>query len=630
MQLFEPGIFEIGMNYWESVHGTDMWRKWSPEIVDADLAVLEEYGVTLVRCFPLWADFQPIKFLRTPGGKIMETRFADESPLPDTEAGSAGVNEKMLEHFEEFCDLASRHHLDLIVCIMTSQMTFRLFTSPAMDGKDLYLDPCALKWEGKYLRYFVRRMKHHSAIRAWESGNESSCLGPVACSETAAFWMNYVNTVIRESDPSRPIIGVNDCAIIDTSGKNWLIQDVAEVSDVLSVHPYPMFDHSDREEYSGIRNVLNACSANRIQEHIGNRQSFIEETGVRRATSIDAEQLGAVFRNNLWNAWACGTHAYLWWLAFDQNHLDIPPYDWPQPTLELGIFKADRTPMPAAESMKRFRKFLDSLPFRSLPEPVIDAVCITPDVDIAKSADILAFMSGANLFFQAPWQPLRDAEVYLLPSICGRGGFHTAAWEALKNRIREGAVLYLSLKDCFLTGLEEVCGAVVAKRKESAAEIACECSNFQLHLPGRVSRVMTVCGGNILAEDAEGNPVFFRHTYGKGTVYTLAFELEEILWNNVGLYESDAWKIYSVLFTGKEHLLTVDFPQVLVSDHRFDDTHSVSLVRNCTDRQVETRVRLAPGWTAGTVWTDTDGIRFRLPYLSLPPETAFAVMLEKR
>ena len=38
-------IFAIGVNYWDSRSGTDMWRNWSPETVEADLAALEAVGV---------------------------------------------------------------------------------------------------------------------------------------------------------------------------------------------------------------------------------------------------------------------------------------------------------------------------------------------------------------------------------------------------------------------------------------------------------------------------------------------------------------------------------------------------------------------------------------------------------
>ena len=37
--------FLIGCNYWDSVSGTDMWKKWNPEEVEKDLDALEKIGV---------------------------------------------------------------------------------------------------------------------------------------------------------------------------------------------------------------------------------------------------------------------------------------------------------------------------------------------------------------------------------------------------------------------------------------------------------------------------------------------------------------------------------------------------------------------------------------------------------
>jgi hypothetical protein len=626
MRLFKPGKFELGVNYWESKHATAMWQKWDPETIDRDFAVLTEHNMKLVRCFPLWEIFQPIKFLKKPNKNIVEVRFADETPLPDTEAGRAGVDETMMERFEIFCDLAAKHHIELIVCIMTSQMTFRLFTSQAMDGKDLYLDPRALKWEGKYLRYFVNRMKHHSAIRAWESGNESDLLGPVEYKETGAFWMNFVNTIIRQADSTRPVIGINDSSIdYDPDEARWMLADVAEVSDVVSVHPYYL---KDINPYDSIHGILYCASANRIQEHIGGCQSFIEETSIRRATTIDADHLGDAIRSILWNSWALGTHAFVWWCAFDQNMMDCAPYDWQYPTLELGIFKADRTPMPGAIAMKNFAAFLKSLPFETLPPLEKDAVCISSDCLSMKVADILSFMNGGNLEFQAPDQKIRDANVYLLPSICGRGKLSTNAWENLKEKIHAGATLYISFNDCFLTDLDEVCGAVITKREQTNDCGHYKFADFELTLPRKIHRAMACRGAEVLARDTEGNPVFFKNQYGKGTVYTAAFELEDIIANHANFYKTDAWKVYSILFAEKKRLLATDKPLVLASDHLFDENHGVSLVRNCTDQVASVNLTLARSWNITGHYSDVEGVRLRGLSLSLPPESGIVITIE--
>jgi len=627
--IFEAGTLSLGFNYWESKHAMDMWHCWDPETIDRDFALMAAYGTRWVRCFPLWPDFQPIRFMRSPWKGIMEVRFADGRKLPDTEAGRAGLDEVMLQRFECFCKIAEKHKIKLIVCLLTGQMTFGLFVPPALEDMNLYTDPRALKWEGLFVRAFVDRMKNQPAIGAWESGNESACLGKVAYSETPAFWMNYINTFIRQADPDRPVIGINDPKLTRDNAC-WYIGDIADVSDALSVHPYPMFDRAHLDEYNEIRNVLDAVVRNQIIEDVGGKESFIEETGVRRATTVDAENQAAAMRNILWNAWAGNSHAFLWWCTFDQSHLDIAPYDWPQPTLELGLFRADRTPYPAAEVMRDFSAFLENLPFRTLPVQTSDAVCISTDPEIAKSAGILALMNGVKLKFRSPYRKLEDAPLYMLPSIKGRGELSTGTWVELKKKVYDGATLYLSLQDCFLSDLEEVCGAVIAGCCEESAEACCAFPGFELKLPRPVRRRMKSCGAEVLASDRNGDPVFFRHRYGKGTVYTFALEMEEIISSRPGMYRSDGWKLYQLLFAGKKRLLHTAIPHLLATDHYFDEKHALTVLRNCSAQAAETVFEQDPAWEIKSVHSDCPAVRLEGKKLYLPGNCGAVIELIKK
>ena len=104
------GRMALGANYWASHAATEMWRKWDAKAVDEDLRVLAANGFRILRVFPNWADFQPIHacYLSSDNfDKVNETRMFDsEEPLPDTPCGRAGVDERMVEHFKEFCEIA--------------------------------------------------------------------------------------------------------------------------------------------------------------------------------------------------------------------------------------------------------------------------------------------------------------------------------------------------------------------------------------------------------------------------------------------------------------------------------------------------------------------------------------------
>ena len=98
MKIFDSGKFFTGCNYWASHAGTNMWSDWRPDVVEADFARLADAKVGVLRIFPLWSDFQPLRIHRGGGGFEREYRLREE-PLPHTEAGQAGLDEVMLERF---------------------------------------------------------------------------------------------------------------------------------------------------------------------------------------------------------------------------------------------------------------------------------------------------------------------------------------------------------------------------------------------------------------------------------------------------------------------------------------------------------------------------------------------------
>ena len=114
--------FCTGDNYWASHAGTRMWADWDDAVVEQDFKKLHDAKLTVLRIFPLWSDFQPIVQHRGGAGNPREIRLREE-PLPNTEAGRAGIDAVMVERFERFCDLAAKYELKLIVGLLTGWMS---------------------------------------------------------------------------------------------------------------------------------------------------------------------------------------------------------------------------------------------------------------------------------------------------------------------------------------------------------------------------------------------------------------------------------------------------------------------------------------------------------------------------
>ena len=604
--FLREGRVQVGVNFWGSKHATQMWSKWDEASVDEDLRVLASHGMRLLRVFPNWADFQPIHAVTLNGGnwdKVNEMRmFPSEEKLPDTPAGFAGVDERMLERFERFCDLAEKHGLQLIVPVLTGQMTFRNLIPPALLHVNLFTDPTALKWEMRFVDCFVRRMKGKKAIVAWESGNETRFLATNTGPDLAEAWQRYIHSVIRLADDSRPIVGVDGLGL--TKDAEWPTTVNAWLSDCVAVHPYHHISGTAYLDDANSMRLATFCAAqNLAQEDVAGKACFVEEHSYRRAPCSSRDLMARYIDGMLWNVWSVNGRAMLWWCAYDQDHLDIAPYDWRQVYLEFGIMKSDRGPYPYTEAMAAFQRFQDELPFEALPPVKRDAVFIVSDRDSVLASYILARQAGFFPKYVSPEDPLPDASVYFLPCAIGKAYLGTREWEALRRRVADGATLFISWEDTFLSQLHEVTGAEVERRLGSSDDGVCACDGFTVRAPGSVKATFKSLGAEVLGRDGNGDPVFFRNRYGKGTVYLLGFPLEKRLYALQGAFASDAWKIYATVVK-RPQLVDDGARDVLESEHFFTDRKAAVILVNNSPKPHAGEVRLADGWRVTRTLTD--------------------------
>lgn len=625
------GKVVLGANYWASHAATQMWSKWDAAEVEKDLVALEASGMTVLRVFANWAEFQPIVEIHTAVkgfDQPRETRmFLSEERRPDTPAGHAGVDERMMARFEAFCDLAQKHNFKLIVCPLTGQMTFRIFVPPSFEGKNVYTDPYCLKWSGRYMKYFVERLKHHPAIAAWEIGNESRIITPTDHHDVPEFWLTYMHDIIRRADPTRPVIGVDGLEL--TEDRPWNTSVVASVSDYLATHPYGMWGPAYIDDFTGIRSAFFCASLTRALNDVGGKPAFVEEHGARRQEQTSQRHLADYMRGMLWNVWDADCRGMLWWCAFDQTGMEIAPYDWKEPCVELGIFHRDRRPYPALESLRAFAAFQKALPFDALPKARPDALFLVSDPDIVHSCYILAKQAGIHPAFQSAEQSIRDAKFYFLPNAQGRARLTVRNWTALKQKVFEGATLYLSWNDTFLDSLEEVAGIEIDSREATGDVQACAFPGFDLTLGSAVKRRFRALTAETLGTDKAGNGVFFRNRYGKGTVYTLSVPMEARLYKMAGKYATDAYRVYK-LVRPVTRLVETGARDVTVTEHCFGGGRCGVVVVNNSPAPYAGTPKLLAKWRVVQALTDdaarakwTDG------RLELGANSGILLMMEK-
>lgn len=605
-RLTDPGRFVTGCNYWASHAGTRMWSDWRPEQIEQDLDILGRQGIMLQRVFPLWPEFQPISLLRTARSTPVECRFGEE-PLPDTESGRAGVSDVMIARFEQFLDILSEHKMTCIVGLLTGWMSGRLYVPPALEGLNPITDPMAIRWEVRFVRYFVQRFKHHPAVAAWELGNECNCMG-TATRDEAANWTALIAGTVRAIDPSRPFIsGMHGL----TPEGTWSILDQAEHVDMLTTHPYPIFTpHCGHEPLDTIRPILHGTAESRYYADLGGKPCLCEELGTL-GDMIASEEIAAKYVSGcLSSLWANDCHGLVWWCAADQTELVEAPYDWNGVERELGLFRVDRSTKPVAAAFANFSRFLASLPFKTLPRRSCRAVCIlTKDQDhwaVAYASFILAKQAGFDIEFQYADQPLKDAELYLMPSIKGGSVMTQTRLKVLYEKIRSGSTLYLSHDDGILSGFESLIGLEPQSRDIRTGEIQIKIDGlgevggaFLFEAPRRLNLKAT--RAQVLGTEPNGNPAFSVAEYGKGKVYFLSAPMEKALTLRPHAFDDDqakCWQIYRLV--GQEILqkqvVTKHEPTLAVTEHALSSDQMALVVINLSPEENTDTLTLQDGW----------------------------------
>ena len=610
--IFESGRFFVGCNYWASHAGTNMWSDWRADVVEDDLRRLAENKVTVVRVFPLWPVFQPVTMLYGGNGVAREYRFGEE-PIPDTAAGRAGMSEEALEKFSAFCEIAEKYGIRLIVGLVTGWMSGRLYVPPALDGKNVLTDPTAIMWQTRFVRFFVERFKDETSIVAWDLGNECNCMAPVASADAFYVWTSNIVGAIRSGDSSRPIVSGMHSLLPDNA---YPIQHQAELTDVLTTHPYPYFTaHCNLDPIHTMRTGLHAVAETLFYRGIGGKPCFVEECGTLGPMFADEARAQAFVRNNLFTLWAHDCMGFLWWCANEQTELTHAPYDWNSVERELGLFRADKSPKPVLKALRDFAAFTEGLEIQSLPPRITDGVCVLTRGQDTWGAAYMSFalakQAGLELEFAYADQPLPDAAFYMLPSVSSDSFMTGRRFGDLLRKVENGAVLYISLNSGLISPFNAFSGVrVVSREKKDVTEtIAFDDGISRAEIPFyRAFKLkMEAEGADVLARDAEGDPIYTSYAYGKGKVFFLAAPLEDSLTRVSRAFEENS--LYPLLYAPLKQALSQSMPvatqkaasvqnhNIGVTEHVLAENRRLLVLINYDPVPREAALSLAAGWT---------------------------------
>ena len=595
--------FKLGCNYWASHAGVYMWKKWDRSVVEADLRRLQSCGIRVLRVFPLWSDFQPLT--RAKSNEYKEYRHGDIPLDRHTPEGLAGVDPTMIRHFEEFVELTRRYEMELIIPLITGWMSGRMFFPPAFEERNPISDYETIKWEVRFVKYFVEHFKHYDNIIAWEPGNETNVMSFADDGWKQGnywVWLSTIVGAIRSADHTRPVIsGIHGLKL---QGEGTTISEVGELCDVLTVHPYAAFvPHCYVDGYDTMKSMLHGTTESIYYSQISGKPCLCEEIG-QLSNSIGCEETVAQYlRANLYALWTHGFPGLLWWCAYDQEQLAFPPYDWCACERELGLLRSDGSEKPIAEEMRVFRDFLATqaplTPYQK------DAVCILSKHQdnwaVAYSVNVLCKQAGLDVQFADGEDVLPEASVYLLPSLTG-DAIPRRTWVALMDRVSKGALLYISWQDAILSQFETITGCKVksnAMRKDPQVAVYVPALDTALTLQNTRRMTLEVSQATeVLGTETDGNPALCYHTYGKGGVYFLSFPMEAVLADQPQAFEdTQYYRLYRYMFSpfADRKITAKSSPKLAVTEHPADDGTCTVIAMNYGEQETYT-LAVKAGW----------------------------------
>jgi len=354
---------------------------------------------------------------------------------------------------------------------------------------------------------------------------------------------------------------------------------------------------------------LHSAAESRMYADIGGKPCLTEETGVLGPMTAGEREKAAFARTALFSNWVHDCKGMLWWCGFDQLNLDFSPYNYSAVEQELGLFREDRTPKPVLVEFRNFSNFLEKLPLKTLPPRKTEALCILTEGQdnwaVAYSTFILAKQAGFDIQFQKSEQVLRNARVYLLPSVKGLDAIFKDSWYKILDRVKDGATLYLSLDFVYMPTLTSLLGIEIKSniQRRGTLKFNSRLGNDSLDFETFAERRLNIdplkC--TVLGKEADGNPAFIMSQYGKGKIYMLTFPIESNLATTTGAFDKGMppWcNIYKQV--GKEvieeRILMQNNPYVGVTEHSISDNEKVVVLINYNYDDASSDFKVKNGW----------------------------------
>jgi endo-1,4-beta-mannosidase len=360
--------FRVGVNYWPRRKAMSWWKDFDSGEVADEFDLIADLGLSLVRIFLLWEDFQP---------------------RPDLVAPSA------LADLETVCDIAADRGLGLDVTFFTGHMSGPNWAPPWLLGGDEpvpegrqvisaanqdagsyrnpFVDRVALDAADLLLREVVGRLHDHEGVWAWNLGNEPDLFALPPDDASGPDWARSMFATIAEiDDRHHTTVGLHAPSLMEDLGlrADRMFRDC----DLAVMHAYPIY----ADFATGPLDADAVPFATALTASLSGRPTLMEEFGAPSApqgeatTTWEWEALGRHWSQIMLSEETLAEHldevlprlievgslgAMLWCFAdYHQDTWDRPPCDTKPHERHFGLIRPDGSLKPHADVLRRFIK----------------------------------------------------------------------------------------------------------------------------------------------------------------------------------------------------------------------------------------------------------------------------------
>jgi endo-1,4-beta-mannosidase len=364
--------FDLGINYWPRRKAMYWWSQFDAAEVEDEFALIQELGMSVVRIFLLWDDFQP-------------------------EPTSVSIS--ALNNLRKVADIAAQHALGLDITFFTGHMSGPSWAPRWLMGnganyvspyiaqirqvitagqivpngtyRNMFIDAVALDAERLLLKTVVGMLKDHPAVWMWNLGNEPDLFAWPENAAAGRAWVHEMINLIKSIDPLHPVtIGTHGDSL---SRNNGLRLDLVHAeTDIPVMHSYPMYctwaNGPLDPDFVPFTTALTAALAGKpaLMEEFGgctNLPGKPSETWAwtaygnpRTQYMASEEDFAEYIRQVLPRTQEIGaTGAFLWCFADYATELwEVPPCLDSRHERHFGLVRPDGSIKPHAEIIKQF------------------------------------------------------------------------------------------------------------------------------------------------------------------------------------------------------------------------------------------------------------------------------------